>query len=168
MPITIMRATNIMSKYHSVKSIPRTSFMELSATPEKDDSGINIEPMTQSTKVEISSAGKQRYKRFSSMEEFRRNHPRPPHFDLMNKWNLDPELANKCEIYELRKIDKISMRDGLDYCRGTLKFNYYYFNPIYQNCTRNQINNQMHEFYIVSFRKYQDLAIAIIQPEIKK
>lgn len=116
------------------------------------------------------------YRAGIEMSNHREHNPKPKHFNLMNKWNLSEEERLELDYYKLKKINAINLRANLNLNGGaislfdpeaaTLSKTY---NPIYQNCSRNQINEQAGGLeytkeYWLSFRRFNDIAIVLIQP----
>ena len=108
---------------------------------------------------------------------------KPIEFDLIHKWNLSPDQIAILKKYQLARIDPVALAADLDHHNGQLEFAGTLYIPIYTHCSRRQIKSDAYAFqydmgkaddyyYFVSYRLIQQdlhtLAIAVIQPELKK
>lgn len=95
----------------------------------------------------------------SPMVDFRMANNKPILFDLIHKWNLSSTQIELLTYYKLKHVDAIRLCHDLNDCKGRLKLfipvigTTLTFIPIYQNCTRQDINHyRAGDSYYLSFR----------------
>lgn len=85
------------------------------------------------------------------------------YFKLLRKWDLSEDERVQLDYYKLQKVSALDLSSHLQRNYGKIIRNNICFQPIYQNCTKTQINQSVGAYWI-SYRKKGEFSIALIQP----